>query len=276
MTTLRSGTVLPSNNPQPAGQHAARAPTHPDTAINIRYLRNARRYQRITGDSAATLRQKRRWLHNEHQAGRISGKAYRELMQFYSKRNISKPKHQLPKARGLSDTAQSIKQQLDALFHSGPDANSPAGAMDESHGGTSGNAGEGSSGAANHLEDPQHNGHQVFEESTNGRVLDEPPNEAAADTLPDAYIKPEHSTGTEDDMETEDESSTEEDDLVNHADQTTHLPANTAEANDAAARQRILELGLQLTDHSGGGLDTDMRVDYIEEVKIKREEEGNE
>ena len=114
MTNLRSGTEVSSNNPQPARRHAAPQPTNPDTIRNIRYLRQARRYQRITGDSPATLRQKRRWLHNEHQAGRISGKAFRELSDFYSKRNISKPKNRLPKGSEVSSPAlpsQSIQKK---------------------------------------------------------------------------------------------------------------------------------------------------------------------
>ena len=250
MTTLRSGSEVPSTNPQTARQHAPHPPTHPDTTRNIRYLRQARRYQRITGDSAATLRQKRRWLYNEHEAGRISGKAFRELSEFYSKRNISKPKHKLPTVRGLSDTAKSIKQQLDDLFHDGPDANSPADAMDESHGNTAGDAGEGPSGAANHLEDPHHNSHQALGEPTDGRGLDELPNEGAVDTVAGAYMKPEDNTEAEDDTDMEDESSTKEENLSNRTSQAIVAPANSAEANDAAARQRILELGLQLVDRT--------------------------
>ena len=282
MTMLRSGTEVPSHNPQPAGRDAPRAPTHPDTARNIRYLRQARRYQRITGDSAGTLRQKRRWLHNEHEAGRISGKAFRELSEFYSKGNISKPKHKLPKVRGLSDTAQTIKQRLDVLSHDGPDANSPAGAMDESHGDTAGDAGEGPSGTANHLEDPHHNGHQALGEPTDGRVLDEPPHERAVDTVAGAYIKPEDNTEAEDDTEmeteaeTEDESSSDGEGLSNPSSQARVAPDNTAEANDAAARQRILELGLRLADHSAAGQDIQTRLGDMDEVMIKKEEEGSE
>ena len=279
---LRSGTEVSSNNPQPAGRDAPRTPTHPDTARNIRYLRQARRYQRITGDSAGILLQKRRWLHKEHEAGRISGKAFRELSEFYSKRNISKPKQKLPKVRGLSDTAQTIKQRLDVLFHDGPDANPPAGAMDESHGDTAGDAGEGSSGTANHLEDSHHNGHQALGEPTDGRVLDEPPYEGAVDTVAGAYIKPEDSTKAEDDTEmetgaeTEDESSSDGEGLSNPSSQARVAPDNTAEANDAAARQRILELGLHLADHSAAGQDVQTRLGDMDEVMIKREEEASE
>lgn len=276
MVTLRSGTKVSFKNRQSARRHTPSAAPNPDAARNVRYLQQARAYQRATGDSAETLRQKRRWLNNEHQAGRISGKARRELIDFYSKKNIGKPKSRLPKVRSLTSDAKSVKRRLDESFIARPDGSSSAVAMDENHGYTSGDAGEGSSGAANHLEDPHHDSHRALRESTDGRVLDEPPNEGAADTVAGAYIKPEENTGTEDDMETEDEGSTEEEDLVSHADQTRILPANTAEANDAAARQRILELGLQLADHSGGGQDTFMRLGDMEEVWIKREEEVNE
>ena len=276
MTTLRSGTVVSFENGRSARRHPPPAAPNPHAARHARDLQQARAYQRATGDSPATLRQKRRWLNNEHEAGRISGKACRELMDFYSKKKIGKPKSRLPKVRGLTSDARSVKRRLDEWFIARLDETPSTITMNENHRNTFGDAGEGPSGAANHLEDPHHNGHRALGQSTDGRVLDEPPNGGAADTLPGAYIKPEDTTETEDDMETEDESSTEEEDLVSHAEQTTKLPANTAEANDTAARQRILELGLQLADHSGGGLDTDMRVGYIEEVKIKREEEGNE
>ena len=298
MAILRSGTEVPSHNPHPARQHAPHAPTHPDTARNIRYLRQARTYQRITGDSAATLRQKRRWLHNEHEAGRITGKVFRELSQFHSRRNISKPKNKLPKVRDLTDTAQSIKQRLDELFSDGPDANSPAGAMDESHDNTAGDAGEGPSGPANHLQHSHDSSHQALGEPTDGRVLDEPPHEGAADTVAGAYIKPEDDTETEDDTEmetevkteaetemetevetedeTEDESSSDGEDLSNRTSQARVAPTNTAEANDAAARQRILQLGLQLADRSVAGQDFQTRLDFMDEVAIKEEEEGSE
>ena len=46
----------------------------------------------------------------------------------------------------------------------------------------------------------------------------------------------------------------------------------TAEANDAAARQRILELGLQLADRSVAGQDFQTHVGDMDEVAIKRED----
>ena len=278
MAILRSGTEVHSYNHHPDRQHAPHAPNQHDTTRNIRYLRKARRYQRITGDSAATLRQKRRWLHNEHEAGRITGKVFRELSLFHSRRNISKPKQKLPKVRDLTDTAKSIKQRLDELFNDGPDANSPAGATDEPHDNTARDAGEGPSGPANLLKDPHDNGHQAFGEPTDGQILDEPPHEGAADTVAGAYIKPEDNTEAEDDteMETEDESSSDGEELSNRTSQARAAPANTAEANDAAARQRILQLGLQLADRSVVGRDAQTRLGDMDEVVIKQEEEGSE
>ena len=280
MTRLRSGTEVSSHNPRP--QNTSRAPIHPDTARNIRYLRQARQYERITGDSPATLRQKRRWLYNEHVAGRISGKALRELNDFYSKGNISKPKHKLPKVRNLSEIAQSIKHQLDVLFNDGPVANSVAGAMDESRDNTSRDAGEGPSGAAKYPQDSDSNSHRALGESSNGRVFNEPPHEGAVDTVAGAHIKLEDNTDAEDDTETEteteteDESSSDGEELSNRTSQAAVAPANTAEANDAAARQRILELGLELADQSVAGQEAQTGLGDMDELKVKREEEANE
>ena len=274
MPTLRSGTEVSCEDRRPARRHPPRGPLNPEAARNVRYLRQARAYQRATGDSAGTLREKRRWLNNELQAGRISGKACRELIDFYSKKNIGKPKSKLPTARSLTSDAKSVKRRLDELFNDGPDANSPAGAMDEPHDNTAGDAGEGPSGRADHLQHSHDSSHQAFGEPTDGRVLDEPPHEGAADTVAGAYIKPEDNTETEDDteMDTEDESSSNGEDLSNRTSQARAAPNNTAEANDAAARQRILELGLQLADRSVAGQDVETRLGDMDEVVIKREE----
>ena len=282
MPTLRSGTEVSCEDRRPARRHPPRAPLNPEAARNVRYLRQARAYQRATGDSAGTLREKRRWLNNELQAGRISGKACRELIDFYSKKNIGKPKSKLPTARSLTSDAKSVKRRLDELFNDGPDANSPAGTMDEPHDNTAGDAGEGSSGPANHLQHSHDSSHQAFGEPTDGRALDELSNEGAADTVAGLYIKPEDNTETEDDtemeteVETEDESSYDGEDLSNRTSQARAAPTNTAEANDAAARQRILELGLQLADRSVVGRDAQTRLGGTDEVVIKREEEGSE
>ena len=282
MPTLRSGTEVSCENQQSARRHPPRAPANPDAARTVRYFRQARAYQRATGDSAGTLRQKRHWLHNEHHAGRISGKAFRELSDFYNKKNIGKPKSRLPKVRSLTSDAKSVKRRLDELFIARPNGSPSAGAMDESHGNAAGDAGEGPSGTVNHLEDPHRNGHQTVGEPIDGRVPDEPPHEGAVDTVAGAYIKPEDNTDAEDDTETEDdtemedESSTEEEELSNRTSGARVAPANLAKENDAAARQRILELGLQLADGGFAEEDAQMRLGDMDEVEIKREEEGNE
>ena len=166
-------------------------------------------------------------------------------MDFYSKKNIGKPKSRLPKVRSLTSDAKSVKRRLDESFIEGPNGLPSAGAMDENHGNTSGDAGEGPSGAANLFEDPHHNGHQALGEPTDGQVPDEPPHERAADTVAEAYIKPEDNTEAEDDTEMETERSTNGVEFSNRISQARVAPAKTTKANDAAARQRILELGTE-------------------------------
>ena len=90
-----------------------------------------------------------------------------------------------------------------------------------------------------------HNVDQALGEPIGGRVSDEPRDEEAVNTVTGAYIKPEDNTEAEDDTETEDESSPDGEDLSNRTGQARVAPTNPAEANDAAARQRILELGLE-------------------------------
>ena len=276
MPTLRSGTEVSCEDRRPARRHPPRAPTNPNASRDVRYLRQARTSQRANGNSAGTLRQKRRWLNNEHRAGRISGKARRELIDFYGKKNIGKPKSRLPKVRSLTNDAKSVKRRLDELFIQRPDGSLSAGAMVESHGNAAGDAGEGPSITVNHLEDPHSNGHQTVGETIDGRVPDEPPHEGAVDTVAGADIKPEDKTDAEDDTEMEDESSTEEEDLSNRTGRARVAPVNSARANDAAARQRILELGLQLADRGFAEQDAQMRLGDMDEVEIKREEEGSE
>ena len=92
---------------------------------------------------------------------------------------------------------------------------------------------------------------------------------------------------SEDETETEEESSSDEDDikdesLSNREDQTTQAdqpmagPANTAEANDAAARQVLLGLGIQLADYSAANQGTATGVGDGGELVIKKEEEADE
>ena len=191
--------------------------------------------------------------------------------------NIGKPKSRLPKVRSLTSDAKSVKRRLDESFIERPDGGSAV-ATDESRGDISGNAAEGPSGTANHLQDSHVNSHQALEEPTDGRVLDEPPHDRAADTAAGAYIKPEDNTEAEDDTEMamEVKSSTVGEELSNRISQAGVAPAKTTKAIDAAARQRVLELGLQLADHSAAGQDSQTRLGDMNEVDIKREEEGSE
>lgn len=233
MTTLRSGTQV-SLRTQRARRQVSREPTNIDTARNVRYLRNARNYRRNTGDSPETLRQKRLWLHKEHVAGRISEKAFRELREHYSK-----GKNRLPKARNLTDAAKSIKRRLDDLFNQSPEASPSAGVMDVNDDNT-GDAREIPSGTAFFSNSPHINNHEAAREPS-----DAPPHEEAAEIVAAAYIKSEDDIETEKDAQKEDESSS---DLFIPASQARIARANPAEDNDAAARQRILDLGLELAD----------------------------
>ena len=62
------------------------------------------------GDNAKTLRENLRWLQAVFEAHRISGKPFRELRDFYSKRNLSKPENKRVKADGLTDEAKVQRQ----------------------------------------------------------------------------------------------------------------------------------------------------------------------
>ncbi len=77
---------------------------------------NARANELATGDTADTLRDKRRWIQKEFEAGRINGKATRELHDLYSKRNMGKPQQQRTLAESLSDAAKEAKKRIDQVF----------------------------------------------------------------------------------------------------------------------------------------------------------------
>lgn len=97
----------------------------------------------------------------------------------------------------------------------------------------------------------------------------------------------EDETESEDETETEeeslsdegdikDESLSDEEDQTTQADQAIAGPANTAEANDAAAQQVLLSLGIQLADYSAANQGTATDVGDGGELVIKKEEEANE
>lgn len=156
MTLLRSKKEFSFVNSRTARRHAPRPPIKPrhqqlanstrkieskanktitqSRARNIRYLRHVRAYHLATGDSANTLREKRRWLQIEHQAGRIHGKPFRELRDRYSKHEISKAKNRRLRDDGLTDAAKVAKQRLEEVFEQGLGARPAAGAVDQTLG----------------------------------------------------------------------------------------------------------------------------------------------
>ena len=131
--------------------------------------------------------------------GRIPGKAFRELREYHSKGNISKPKGRLPEARNLTDAAKSIKRWLDDFFNQRP-ASPSAGAMNVIKN-TSGDAYETPSGTAFLLNSPHINNHEAPRAATDGQVVDEPPHKEAADIVTGAYIKSEDNTETDTEAE---------------------------------------------------------------------------
>lgn len=109
---------------------------------NIRYRQRARANGLATGDSADTLREKRRWVQTEFDASRINGKATPELHDLYNKRNIGKPQHQRKMAQSLSDAAKEAKRRLEEVFGQRSGLRAVAGAVGHSLGDDSGDAGE--------------------------------------------------------------------------------------------------------------------------------------
>ena len=107
-------------------QSRTRTSTTDLTALtrNIRYRQGVRANELATGDNADTLREKRRWVQNEFDAGRLDGKATRELHDLYAKRNIGKMQHQQTLAQNLTDAAKVAKQRLEELFKQDADARS--------------------------------------------------------------------------------------------------------------------------------------------------------
>lgn len=107
---------------------------------NIRYRQRARANGLATGDSADTLREKRRWVQTEFDASRINGKATPELHDLYNKRNIGKPQHQRKMAQSLSDAAKEAKRRLEEVFGQRSGLRAVAGAVGHSLGDDSGDA----------------------------------------------------------------------------------------------------------------------------------------
>lgn len=83
---------------------------------HIRYRKRVHINELKTGDNADTLREKRRLVQKEFEAGRLDGKATRELHDLYAKRNIGKIEHQRTLAHNLSDGAKEAKERLEEVF----------------------------------------------------------------------------------------------------------------------------------------------------------------
>ena len=161
MTVTRSGFEFTFGNRRIDRKHSSRAPAKPNrrrtkkttrkarsnkvdlTALTRRiiYRQRARANELATGDGPDALRQKRRWIQEMSESGRISGKATRELHDLYSKRNMGKPQLQLEMTQRLTEAAISAKQQLDEHFRGNPSANSPADTVDVSNSDNLGDAG---------------------------------------------------------------------------------------------------------------------------------------
>ena len=61
-------------------------------------------------ENTIALRGSLRWIQAEFKAHRISGKAYRELREYSSKGNISKPKDRRPKVDSLPEENNEQRQ----------------------------------------------------------------------------------------------------------------------------------------------------------------------
>ena len=62
-----------------------------------------------TNNDADTFCKKRRWVQNEYDSSRLSGKATRELYKIYNKKNSGKLQDQRTMARRLTDKAKDAK-----------------------------------------------------------------------------------------------------------------------------------------------------------------------
>ena len=204
---------------------------------NVGQRQGARGDQLGSVDGPTILRNKRRWVQHELEAGRISGKSARELHDLYNKKNLGNVRRQRRLATNLTEAAKEAKLRLEEVFEQVSGAATVADAASQTLDEPPNNAGKISSATEMVLEDSHVNNCRGIEDPTDGQIIVEPPYDDAADLAAEDDLDPVDST------ETEDESTSEEEDfVVSHADQTRVLPANPAEANDVAARQRVLKL----------------------------------
>lgn len=126
------------------GQSRTRPPKIDFDALtrNIRFRQRARAHELATGDSADTLREKRRWVQQEFDCSRIDGKVTRELHDLYSKKMIGKLEQQRTKAQSLSNAAKEVKQRLEQVFQERSGARPTAGAIGQPLGDDPGDEGD--------------------------------------------------------------------------------------------------------------------------------------
>lgn len=142
-----------------------------------------------------------------------------------------------------------------------------------------GDAGEMPSGAPFLLHGSHTKSHQA-EEPHGDQVGDEPLSDGGVNLVAGDESKSEDETETEESSSDEDdikeESLSDREDQATQADQAMAGPANMAEANDAAARQVLLILGIPLSDYSAAKQGSATDVGDGGELVIKREEEADE
>ena len=195
-------------------------------------------------DSPEVLRAKRRWVQQEFDTRRISGKVTRELHDLYHKKNLGKVQQQHHLAHNLSDAAQAAKQRLEEAFEQSSGARPVARVVGQTLGNSPSNQCMIPSATRFILDGFHTDNHQALGEQIDSQVVDNPPDDEAGDLVGEVDVKSKDGTETE----TEHESSSDEDSLFISTRQARIVLANPAEDNDAAARQRILDLGLELAD----------------------------
>lgn len=147
---------------------------NPDSpSPNVRHRRRARGNQLGAVDIPAVLRDKRRWVQRELEAGRISGKSARELHDLYNKNNIGNVVLQRRLADNLTEAAREAKLRLEESFELSSGAAPVAGAVDQSLGDRSNIAGEIFSANGMVLDDSCINNYRGIEDPTTGQTIAE-------------------------------------------------------------------------------------------------------
>ena len=149
MTTLRSNMKVELTK-QRQRRHRSAAPAKPKPQPTKRSTRKTKATPNISarpsrphsGDSPQALRAKRRWVQQEFDAGRLSGKVTRELHDLYNKNTIGEPQLQETLALSLTDAAKAAKHRLEETFNETSGAGSVADVMSGILGDSSSSAGK--------------------------------------------------------------------------------------------------------------------------------------